>query len=83
MNEITANHFRENLKSEIDKVIREHRALRVRRRNGEDFVVLGADDWCAIEETLYLNQTPGLVDSIRHAADEPLEKGTPLKRLKW
>jgi len=83
MNEITANHFRENLKSEVDKVIHEHRALRVKRRNGEDFVVLGADDWRAIEETIYLNQTQGLVDSIHKAAREPLKKGTPLEKLKW
>ncbi|MBA2492341.1 MAG: type II toxin-antitoxin system Phd/YefM family antitoxin [Gammaproteobacteria bacterium] len=83
MNEITANHFRENLKSEVDKVIREHRALHVKRRNGEDFVVLGADDWRAIEETIYLNQIQGLVDSIHEAAREPLENGTPLEKLKW
>lgn len=83
MNEITANRFRENLKSEVDKVIREHRALRVTRRNGEGFVVLGEEDWQAIEETLYLNQVPSLVDSIRRAAEEPLEKGTPLEKLKW
>jgi PHD/YefM family antitoxin component YafN of YafNO toxin-antitoxin module len=43
MNEIIGNYFRENLKSEVDKVIREHKVLPVRRRNGEDFVVLGAE----------------------------------------
>ncbi|MGI8740495.1 MAG: type II toxin-antitoxin system Phd/YefM family antitoxin [Gammaproteobacteria bacterium] len=68
MNEVTANHFRDNLKSEVDKAIREHKVLHVRGRNGEDFVVLGAEDWRAIEETLYLNQTSGLTDDIHQAA---------------
>jgi PHD/YefM family antitoxin component YafN of YafNO toxin-antitoxin module len=45
--------------------------------------VLGAEDWRAIEETIYLNQIPGLVDSIHKAANEPLEKGTLLEKLRW
>ncbi|BBO91292.1 hypothetical protein DSCOOX_44720 [Desulfosarcina ovata subsp. ovata] len=57
--------------------------LKVKRRNGSDFVVIGEDDWQAIEETLYLNRIPGLVQSIHDAADEPLEKGTPLSEIDW
>lgn len=83
MNEITANRFRDQLKTEVDRAIREHRPLRVTRRRGGDFVVLSAEDWSAIEETLYLNHVPGMVDSIRRAAKEPLSKGIPLKELDW
>jgi len=50
---------------------------------GEDFVVLDAEDWRAIEETLYLHQVPGLVESIHRAAAEPLEEGTRLEDLDW
>ncbi|MGH8362353.1 MAG: type II toxin-antitoxin system Phd/YefM family antitoxin [Gammaproteobacteria bacterium] len=83
MNEITANRFRDQLKSAVDRAIREHRPLRVTRRRGGDFVVLSADDWSAIEETLYLNRMPGMVKSIKSAAKEPLAKGTGLKDLSW
>lgn len=83
MNDVTANYFRDHLKQKVDQTIDSHQALRVTRRKGGDFVVLGADDWAAIEETLYLNQFPGLVDSIHEAAKEPLEKGTPLEKLDW
>lgn len=83
MDEVTANHFRKHLKSGVDETIREHKVLRIKRRNGEDFVVLGAENWRTIKETLYLNQTPGLVDSIHKAAEEPLEGGTSLEKLKW
>jgi PHD/YefM family antitoxin component YafN of YafNO toxin-antitoxin module len=67
----------------VDRVISEHQVLRVRRRRGGDFVVLGADDWRAVEETLYLNQFPGLVESIHLAAREPVEEGVPLVELEW
>ena len=61
---MTANYFREHLKAAVDEVVGDHSALRVTRRNGDDFVVIGADDWDAIAETLHLKQVPGLVDSI-------------------
>ncbi len=83
MDEVSANEFRARLKSEVDRVIQDHRVLRVRRRRGGDFVVLSADDWSAIEETLFLNRVPGLVDSIHEAAAEPVEKGTKLEDVEW
>ena len=83
MPETSANDFRKNLKAYVDKTIMENQVLRVKRRNGENFVVLGESDWNAIEETLFLNRVPGLVDSIREAADEPMEMGTPLEDLDW
>lgn len=83
MKETTANSFRQNLKKEVDQCIANHEALRVSRRNGENFVVLGESDWNAITETVYLNQIPGLAASIRQAAREPLEEGTALEDLQW
>ncbi len=44
-------------------------------------MILGEEDWRAVEETLYLNQFPGLVDSIRKAAEEPISEGTALEDL--
>ena len=83
MRETTANVFRQHLKAEVDNCVANHEILRVKRRNGENFIVLGETDWKAIEETLYLNQFPGLVQSIHEAAQEPLEEGTPLEELEW
>jgi len=81
MLETTAHEFRQTLKSKVDACIDNHEVLKVKRRNGESFVVLGESDWSAIEETLYLNQFKGLVDSIHQAAEEPLSEGTALKDL--
>lgn len=83
MTETTANEFRKKLKHFVDQTIAEHEVLKVGRRNGEGFVVIGEKDWRAVEETLYLNQFPGLVGSIHEAHGEPVEKGTPLEDLDW
>ena len=83
MPETSADQFRARLKEQVDKCIENHEILHVRRKNGPGFVVLGEDDWKSIEETLYLNQFPGLVKSIHKAHREPLSKGTQLKDLKW
>ncbi len=81
MLETTANEFRKTLKAKVDTCISNHEVLKVNRRSGENFVVLGEEDWRAVEESLYLNQFPGLVDSIHKAAVEPISKGTALKDL--
>lgn len=83
MQETTANLFRQNLKSDVDRCIENHELLRVTRRSGENFIVLSESDWKAIEETLYLNQVPGLVDSINLAADESLEHSTKAEDIDW
>ncbi len=83
MRETTVNQFRQHLKSEVDQCIQEHDVLKVNRRNGEGFVVLAESDWKAIDETLFLNRIPSMVESIQEAAKEPLDQGTPLSKLDW
>ncbi len=81
MIETTANEFRQTLKEKVDACVSNHDVLRVKRRNGENFVVLGEGDWRAIEETLYLNQFAGLVDSIHQAAKAPLSEAISFKDI--
>lgn len=83
MIETTANEFRKTLKDKVDSCIKNHEVLKVKRKNGANFVILSEEDWCAIEETLYLNRIPGLVESIQSSAVEPLSEGTPLHEIVW
>ena len=83
MLETTANEFRKTLKEKVDTCIRNHEVLTVKRRNGANFVILGEEDWNAIEETLYINRVPGFVESIHFSAAEPLADGTPLEEINW
>ncbi|HKV10789.1 MAG TPA: type II toxin-antitoxin system Phd/YefM family antitoxin [Thermoanaerobaculia bacterium] len=73
--EITVNEFRSNLKASVDEVIQDHAPLRVTRRTGEDFVVIGAQDWESEQETLYVLQNQSLMRQIA-ASLRTHQKGT-------
>ena len=64
MNSISVNKFRDNLKTFVEQVSSEHEPLKVTRRNGEDFVILSADDWEREQETLYVLQNSDLMKQI-------------------
>jgi len=65
MNSISANKFRDNLKSFVDQVFSDHEPLKVTRRKGEDFIVLSADDWEREQETLFILQNNDLMQQIK------------------
>ena len=69
------------LQQQVARCIESHDVLHVKQAEGESFVVIGAEDWQAIEETLFLNRIPGLVESIHQEVLE--EGGVPLKELDW
>jgi antitoxin YefM len=62
--EMTVNEFRSNLKASVDAAIDDHAPLRITRRAGEDFVVIGAQDWESEQETLYVLQNQSLMQQI-------------------
>lgn len=64
MDSISVNQFREKLKHCVERVIREHQPLKVTRRNGEDFVVISAEDWEREQETLYVLQNQSLMQQM-------------------
>jgi len=83
MLETTATKLRKNLPKEIEPCFESHETLHVKQRDGKDFVIISAEDWRAIEETLFLNKIPNMVDSIHDAANESLDKGVRLQDLDW
>ena len=44
-------------------------------------VLIGEDDWSAIQETLYLQGIPGMTDSLKEAAREDLDDA--LDDVEW
>ena len=80
---ITETQFQQHWPQAINQCLEAHEILQVLRDQGEGFVVLSTQDWRAIEETLYLNQFAGLVESIQQAQQEPLEQGIPVEKLDW
>ncbi|MEN8177976.1 MAG: type II toxin-antitoxin system Phd/YefM family antitoxin [Pseudomonadota bacterium] len=64
MDIVSVNKFRDNLKSFVEQVVNQHLPIKVTRRNGEDFVVVSADDWEREQETLYVLQNKELLRQI-------------------
>lgn len=69
MQAISVNQFRDQLKQYADQAINNHDPLMVTRRNGGDFVVVGAADWLAEQETLYVLQNTRLMKQIDESMD--------------
>jgi prevent-host-death family protein len=79
-NAITASEARASLYRLIDQAAESHQPILITGKRS-DAVLLSAEDWQAIQETLYLLAIPGMRESIKQGMAEPLEKSA--KQLKW
>ena len=77
---ITASEARASLYRLIDQTAESHEPILISGRRSSA-VLLSADDWQAIQETLFLLSVPGMRESIRAGMAEPLAKSA--KELKW
>lgn len=80
MSTINATAARSNLYRLIDQVAEESRPVRITGRRSTA-VLVSEEDWEAIQETLYLQAVPGMVDSIRQAREESVEAAS--EELDW
>ena len=76
MDTVSVNKFRDSLREYVDKAISEHGPLKVTRRNGADFVVVGADDWEREQETLHVLGNRSLMEQIARSAKTHAISGT-------
>lgn len=67
MIQLSVNKFRANIKTFVDQAINNHIPIRVRRRAGRDFIVLGAEDWEKEQETLFILQNSSLIKQINES----------------
>lgn len=80
MTAVSATAARSKLYRLIDQVNEESQPLTITGQRG-NAVLVGEDDWRAIQETLYLASVPGLAESIRQARAEGVEAGS--QELDW
>ncbi len=59
---------RANLFSLVEQVNKDHLPRIITSKNG-DAVLISKQDWESIQETLYLQSIPGLVESIKEAEE--------------
>ncbi|HBS89267.1 MAG TPA: prevent-host-death protein [Eubacterium sp.] len=46
-------------------------------------VLISESDWNAIQETVYLNSIPGMVESIQEGMNTPIEDCIPEENIEW
>lgn len=80
MHALTASEARANLYRLIDQTAQSHQPIHISGKR-TSAVLVAAEDWQAIQETLYLLSIPGMRESIKDAMAEPLEASA--KELDW
>jgi antitoxin YefM len=80
MTTITATKARGNLYSLIDEANSSHEPIQITGKRG-NAVLISEGDWRSIQETLYLQSIPGMVDSINQARKEGIQEAS--KDLDW
>jgi antitoxin YefM len=77
---ITASEARADLYRLIDQTAESHQPILISGKRSSA-VLVSAEDWQAIQETLYLLSVPGMRDSIKKGMAEPLGKSA--KTVVW
>lgn len=80
MQTLSASDARANLYRLLDQAAESHEPIIISgKRNNA--VLVSAEDWSAIQETLYLLSVPGMRESIKEGMAEPLEDS--VKEINW
>jgi antitoxin YefM len=77
---LTASQARANLYRLIDETAESHQPIVIAGKRSSA-VLVSAQHWQAIQETMFLLSIPGMRKSIRNAMAEPLRKSA--KELNW
>ena len=80
MQALTASEARANLYRIIDETAQSHEPIIISGKR-TSAVLLSAEDWSAVQETLYLLAVPGMRESIKAGRAESLAKSA--NALKW
>ena len=80
MQTLSASDARANFYRLMDQAAESHQPIAITGKR-HDAVLLSAQDWQAIQETLYLLAVPGMRESIKEGMAEPIDSCT--KELDW
>jgi prevent-host-death family protein len=75
MKHITANTAQKDFFALLNDITHFNEPVTVVSDDSKAVVLLSIEEWNAIQETLYLQSIPGMVESIKTAFAEPLTKG--------
>ncbi len=79
----TVESAQKELNSIIDNITQFNETVTIVSNDKKAVVLLSMEEWNGIQETLYLQSIPGMTQSIKEAASEPLELGIDAARVDW
>lgn len=80
MQTLSASDARSKLYRLMDQAAESHQPITITGKR-HDAVLVSAEDWQAIQETLYLLSVPGMRESIKESMAEPVENCA--RELDW
>lgn len=83
MTAISATRARENIYQLISDVNTNCQPITITNNKGKNAVLIGEEDWRAIEETLFLMSIPGMAESIIKGGNTPLEECLSEDEVDW
>ena len=83
MTSISATALRRDLYNIIADVNESCTPIAITNSRGKGAVLVGEDEWAAIEETLYLMDIPGMAESLVAGRAEPLDECVDADALEW
>lgn len=83
MSQISITKARENIYQLLADVNENCQPIIITNKNGKNGVLIGEDDWNAIQETLYLNSVTGLADSIIDGMNTDINDCIDENKVEW
>ncbi len=83
MTSVTATAARKDIYNLIARVNEDCNPIAITNSKGKGAVLVGEDDWSAIEETLYILDTPGMAEKLIDAHNESLDDCISADTLEW
>ena len=83
MGSVTATAARKDIYNLIASVNENCAPIAITTSKGKGAVLIGEDEWAAIEETLYLNSIPGMAELIIEGMNTPLSDCIAEEDSEW
>lgn len=83
MNAISVTRARNNIYQLLSDVNANCQPITITNNKGRNAVLIGEEDWRAIEETLFLMSIPEMTESIIEGGNTPLEECLSEEEVKW
>ena len=83
MTSISVTKARENIYQLLADVNANGSPVTIKKKKKKNGVLIGEDDWNAIQETLYLNSVPGMTESLIEGKDTSIDECIPEDEVDW